>query len=295
MGTNQLLEVPSPDNFVRRAWHSSVALNEHIYIHGGEISQNINYSSVTAPQNTTLMIDMSKSWTNESVTFRSIESVGPPNLNSEILFSTQDDNSFFIFGGSSTQLWGTPKPPLEHQLWEFSESTDSWKRVHPGSAFLSLTRPTWALGAMLGDTGYVLGGVENSYSNPALELENVDLIPGIVSFNMSAQIWENTTSPNMPRNVSFTTRPHTPSNNMVMWLSQQNRLLASLPSFGPVGLLLAAGTEPSLEASNTFDNITLYEPIKNAWYFQKATGEVPLGRLATCTVGVQGDNGTYEM
>ncbi|KAL8636037.1 MAG: hypothetical protein Q9226_009297 [Calogaya cf. arnoldii] len=44
-----------------------------------------------------------------------------------------------------------------------------------------------------------------------------------------------------------------------------------------------------------FDNITIHDPIDKTWYAQTATGQIPTGRLEACSVGVKGDQGTYEV
>lgn len=74
-----------------------------------------------------------------------------------------------------------------------------------------------------------------------------------------------------------------------------NGILESVPTFGPEGLLLAAGTGTLNNAPPLFDNITIYEPNTQTWHNQIATGNIPLGRDGLCSVGIQGDNGTYEM
>ena len=44
-----------------------------------------------------------------------------------------------------------------------------------------------------------------------------------------------------------------------------------------------------------FNSITIYDPSDKTWHSQTATGSIPSARGHTCTVGVQGDNGTYEV
>ena len=45
-------------------------------------------------------------------------------------------------------------------------------------------------------------------------------------------------------------------------------ILSSVPSFGPVGLLLAAGVGTVDDAPRKFDNITIYEPSNKTWQYQ---------------------------
>lgn len=100
MSTDIFPEAPSLKNFVRRAFHSSVVLGDHIFIDGGEITQQVKGDVVKATTNVTLTLDLRHSWTNGNVTFGTIERRGPPALNQEVLWPTADNSSFFIFGGT---------------------------------------------------------------------------------------------------------------------------------------------------------------------------------------------------
>ena len=75
----------------------------------------------------------------------------------------------------------------------------------------------------------------------------------------------------------------------------KNGILAGVPTFGAQGLLVATGTGSNSEGALPFDNITIYEPINRTWHYQAATGSIPHGRDKACTVGIEGDNGTYEL
>lgn len=274
-------EAPSPENFIQRAFHSSVLLGDHVFIDGGEITQKINGTTVKAITNVTLTIDMRNSWTNDSITFGIIPRIGPPTMNLEVLWPTADNNSFFVFGGETSFIAVPPIPP-ELQVWEFLRdgSNGSWTNFEPNgySGFSNLTRPDGALGVTMGNTGYILGGFESQHSNPDITSTGDTSVPGMVAFNMTSGRWTNTTTPS----------------NLVR-RSGKNGILASVPSFGPSGLLLAVGTGSNLEGPLHFDNITLYEPINKTWHYQTASGSIPEGRDKACAVGIQGDNGTYEM
>ena len=159
----------------------------------------------------------------------------------------------------------------------------SWTKANARatSGFQYLTRPTRALATMLDDTFFMLGGAINGRTSRETQgILGNDNIPlgGIVAFNMTSGEWTNSSLP------SHLIRP-----------KAKNGVLTSVPGFGPVGLLLAAGIGLSDSDPPSFGNITLYEPSSKTWYYQKATGDVPAGRDLPCTVGIQGDMGTYEM
>ena len=236
------------------------------------------------PDNDTLTLDMSISWTNDSAPFSAINKTSVvPNLNDGFLFPAPDNKSFFQFGGETNWLFNAWLAPFV-SIGQFSingEGNGSWSQFNPGgsSGFNNVTRPARALAATVDDTFFILGGMENSHTTQqTMNLTSNVPIGGVVSFNMTTGIWINSSAP------SHLQRP----NGM-------NGMLSSVPNFGPVDLLLAAGTGTVDQGAPKFDNITIYEPSDKTWHYQTATGDVPSGRDGVCTVGIQGDNGTYEM
>lgn len=144
---------------------------------------------------------------------------------------------------------------------------------------MNLTRPNAALAATVDGTGFILGGMENSHSSYATEnMTGTIGLEGVVAFNMTSNQWSNSTMPS----------------DMVRPLGK-NGVLASVPNFGPAGLLLAMGMGAVNQDPLSFETITVYEPLNRTWHNQTATGNIPKGRDKACMVGVQGDNGTYEM
>lgn len=78
--------------------------------------------------------------------------------------------------------------------------------------------------------------------------------------------------------------------------------LQYVPEFGPAGLLVALGGQTSDKtqwvASRgflSFQSISIFDPVSNIWASQKASGKLPPARTHFCSVGVQGDNGTFEV
>lgn len=233
--------------------------------------------------NNTLTLDMSQSSTNESVTFGFInKTLEVFVLNGEILWPTGDPNSCLAFGGVQNLIYGTPPPPT--QVWQLTTNdsgSGSWSNFGFGniSAFNNLTRPGDALGATIDDTGFILGGYISSQTSPAYNgMIGRFSIPGIVAYNMSTGQWSNSS---MPQEL---VRPN-----------GKNGILAAVPTFGTQGLLMATGTGSSSEGALPFDNITIHEPTNRTWHYQTATGSIPRGRDKACTVGIEGDNGTYEV
>ncbi len=71
-------------------------------------------------------------------------------------------------------------------------------------------------------------------------------------------------------------------------------------SFGPQGLLVVIGGQtaasPTAAATSlSLDTVYLFDPMSRTWQEQAASGSPPTAVLSPCLVGVEGDNGTYEV
>ncbi|KAL8715201.1 MAG: hypothetical protein Q9220_001159 [cf. Caloplaca sp. 1 TL-2023] len=227
---------------------------------------------------------MISSWSNATVTFGAINKTRfdhvPTSLNDVSLFPAPDNDSFFSFGGQTNWLTDAPKTAYPVSIDQFSISGDgkgNWSQFDAGrsSGFNKLTRPVNALSATVQDTFFMIGGYAEAHSDPRLASAYDPLwLDGMVVFNMTSGKWTNDTVP------SHVVR---------------NGILNSVPGFGPAGLLLGAGMGMVDQELQSFENITIYEPIGQTWHYQTATGEIPSGRDAPCSIGVTGDNGTYEI
>lgn len=101
--------------------------------------------------NDTLTLDMSKSWTNNTVTYGSINKTaasedGVPDLNDGFLFPAADNQSFFQFGGETNWLfhsWLSP-PTAAYQFTLSGQGNGSWSVFNSGadSGINNITRPT---------------------------------------------------------------------------------------------------------------------------------------------------------
>ena len=226
---------------------------------------------------------MSSSWTNSSVTVSSINKNASevPILTLECLFAAPDNKSFFQFGGESNN--DNPPTVSVAQFTLSGKGNGSWSDFNAGSlsGFDNITRTSHALAATVEDTFFMLGGLINSRtSHETNDMSGSDYVSvgGVLAFNMTTGKWTNSSMP------SELVRPR-----------GKNGILNSVPSFGSMGLLLAAGVGTVDDAPRSFDNITMYELSNRTWHYQSATGDIPAGRDGACSVGVQGDNGTYEM
>lgn len=230
-------------------------------------------------------IDVSKSWDTSTVEFNYVNK-STDNLQYGALFPASDNESFFQFGGEVTWVYSSwLAPPANVRQFTFSDQNDDpWSIFNEGdsSGINNITRPANALSATVDNTFFMLGGYENGHtSQSTMDIPdlNTNHLGGILAWNMSSGLWTNSSIP------SSLDRP-----------SSVNGMFTGVPNFGPVGLLLAAGVGLDQEqTARDYKNITIYEPSAKTWHYQATSGDIPAGRDAPCTVGIPGDNGTYEM
>ena len=123
---------------------------------------------------------MSKSWDSSNVPWTSINKSGSYPMNNQILWPSNDGKTCYGFGGESSTLWiGDNLNPTYAQrpvdLYQFtlnSHLSGNWTTIHaPGyqladqsSVFQPLNRPSKALGAIVDNTGFIIGGVSDLWS-----------------------------------------------------------------------------------------------------------------------------------
>ncbi|KAK5009776.1 hypothetical protein LTR28_013455 [Elasticomyces elasticus] len=248
----------------------------------------------TFPVNKTLAVDLSVPWSNTTVAFTTIDRGGSPILNFESLWLHAQEPALYSFGGGQS-WWATwpdhhnPWPPPA--LWKFvpdNTGRGKWStQTLNTTGFYGLHQPTCGVQAFGGDVGYHLGGRLDFGTWPTIDWDRDLMIPqsGLVTYNMTTNRWENHTA----TEYSNYGTAHYGGAEFV-------------PVFGPQGVLVVLGgwtSNPlSLDYSASvtpMNRIAVYEPISRTWYNQTATGKIPKPRTQFCTVGVPGDNGTYEI
>ena len=229
----------------------------------------------------TLSIDMSKSWNNQTVKIYAISKGDTPVLNRPVLWSSSDNQSFYSFGGDVT-IYDLSLPIPEIAAYQFlaagnGDGTWTTNKSSDDQIFNSLTRPTGMLSAFFDNTIFMFGGFEIPRSSS--RAKNSQPVPGLLSYNGTSMSWRNETSP-------------------IQWSTDNKAwgVSVAVPSMGPRGLLIMTGMEyDPRNGAKAMNNVTIYEPTNKKWTYQLATGAVPEGRWEACAVGVQGDNGTFEM
>lgn len=217
-------------------------------------------------------------------------------LNNPRLWVHPDRTSFYLWSGHASLLPG-PESQLHDSLWKFtsdewgsgtwSQQTINYPTTSPSRLKHSRSGGDGA-GVVIGDIAYYLGG--RVWPGSEMDAPADGYFPNTVtSFNMSSGTWDN----------SLVTRI---GNSSTMYGAQ----IGTVPAVGLGGrgiIVMVGGGLPgknnsaSVAPGNYFDmnNITLYDPYLDAWYAQKASGDIPGPRDSFCSVVLPGDNGIYEM
>ena len=213
------------------------------------------------------------------MTFNQIDKIAPV-LNYVSLWKDASSTTFYAYGGEVSGIsQGGTRLISPNGLWQFTPSghRGSWSQVgiSSSSIFPSLTRQAGAAGTSGDGAGYLLGGY-NAFVP----------IPGIVTYNMSSGVWGNNSA------AGFST-----------YGTAEYGQMQYVPNVAENGLLVLFGGETSddvLWHDNgsdllSFGIIYMYDISSNTWHNQTASGTIPQSRDRFCSVGVQGDNGTFEI
>lgn len=144
------------------------------------------------PENFTSSIDLSTSWTNQTVRFNRIPKTAPV-LNYVALWADSTNSSFYAWGGEVYKVLPMP----QNSVWKFTPSSGgsgSWSEqsMPSNSIFPSLTRPAGSVSAYGSGIGYILGGYETAWTTPQTAgLTALVPTPGMVSYNSDTGTWKN--------------------------------------------------------------------------------------------------------
>ncbi|KAI1258592.1 hypothetical protein F5Y18DRAFT_421312 [Xylariaceae sp. FL1019] len=278
-------DIPTADDFVRRACHTVAALGDYLYVDGGQITERVDGDNVAYAVNTTWSIDLSRKWTNETVPIRSIPK-SSPRMGKQIHWIDTSSDSLYTWGGFVADA----SSPPEHEMWKFQADGSGggeWSLVSQQDyrTFTGLKNPFGASFSQLGNVGYAFGGSVEAESDSSVQKELPGYaLPGLVSYNFQTGEWTNTST----------------SNYGGYGTNINGR--AEMVPFGPNGLLLfLGGAETPVDAANetivevSWNTITMVDPKTKKWYKQSTTGLKPPTIESHCSVGVPGPNGTYEI
>jgi hypothetical protein len=281
----------------------AIAVGNYLYIDGGEVyiddtgavavypGSHPSHFACTphpcpilltrAPENSTYSIDLTISWTNDttSTPWYQTDKGYTPLLDDEVLWIDYSNTSFYAYDGSLVANSGQDTP--SNQLWQFipdGSNSGYWNQSTPlsNSIFPTLQRTHGQASCYGNGVGYALGGIDYDSNAPS---------PGLISYNTTSAWWSN-----------LTTDGFTDSGTFMFGQLQY------VPGFGTAGLLVALGGQTSdrttwAPAQNllSFQSVNIFDPVSGVWAGQVVSGSQPPARTNFCSVGVQGDNGTYEV
>ncbi len=235
---------------------------------------------------TTWSIDLTESWTNETVQLRSVPKTAPL-LSKQIHWTDPSANSLYVWGGFTSD-GSSPS----QALWRFTADGSgggAWEQVvqRDYADFSKLKGTFGSAFTQTEDVGYSFGGavIKSSDGSIAKTMPGY-ATPGLVSYNFRTGSWDNTTATTPPDGGDGTSL---------------NARTEYVP-FGPHGLLLVlGGAETPVDATNEtiveilWNYISMVDPVTKEWHTQKTSGTKPPTVESHCSVGVPGPNGTYEM
>lgn len=237
------------------------------------------------PVNSTLSIDISKSWTTSDVVIRSI--LKPTSAKSNVaLWTDKAAGVFYSWGGKFP--FGANM--IKNALWKFTPDGSgggAWSQEEPTNPtlFNALHPSEYGAFAYTNDTGILIGGLATGWTEQYRA--KTQTLPGMVTYNMKTKVWQNGTTNFSPFNTLAQASAH------------------FVPSFGDHGLVLVLGGhtpavvgEPDIPTTpfHNLQNLTLFDPETKKTYWQIATGSIPPSpRSFFCTTGYQTPDGGYDV
>lgn len=237
--------------------------------------------------NSTLSLDLTKSWALKDAVFKSTPKGVSPSKGNAGAWASPEGTAFYVWGGKSPYAINLTTPAL-YKFTVDGKGGGSWdiERPQNPSLFAGLLPTEGMAVTTVNNTMYGIGGVASQWSTP--KFGGVDqVIPGMIMFNMDTRGWTNITGTESPVTTLMGGR------------------IEYLPSFGPQGLVMVMGghapradVSPTIENSrlNDFETLTFFDPVTFKKHTQTATGDIPVfPRAGFCTSSFQNKQGGHEM
>lgn len=247
-------------------------------------------TNVALPSNSTYSLDLSQSWSPANVQFNAIDKGDCPVLNRPNLWPAQDGTSYYSYNGDVSQARpiATRNPPNQAELWQFTPDgirNGTWRRVEDApSTFIQSQGSKSAFG---NGSAHILGGeitwrTTNLFGGKTPYRTSAD---GIISYNLNDGTWQN--------------RSMTAFAPSGWWLEGELQWVTLPGGSGNIvalgGMTAPAGYPRTGESLVEISKVGIFNPVSGEWTTQSTTGSIPPKRARGCSVGVPGDNGTYEV
>jgi hypothetical protein len=275
--------------FWRRGWHGSAVYNTstgpELIIDGGELLILKNGTPNGVVANSTYTISLSQSWRPEEVKIKCLPRTDGVVYNKPNLWPNFDDNGTVCSfnGGRSMSYPRVELPedlPTRPVMWSFTEQSWTSAGTPPieGSAEAAFAQGN--------GIAYFLGGFQSWFTSRQIyEQHGKDYMAssaGLMTFQ--DQTWSN-----------LSIQDYIPSG----WLWSAH--MEHVPMFADKGLIVAMGgltaynDDPKAPNFVPYSFVGIYNPATNQWGTQITYGAIPKSRRRACTVGVAGDNETFEV
>ncbi|KAK2759135.1 hypothetical protein FQN54_003234 [Arachnomyces sp. PD_36] len=278
-----------PEIFRRLFSHSSIVVDNHVYVIGGEMQLQDGDTWHPTSLLSTLTIPLDKSWTNSTLEIVSTDNPSDfPQLKAPSLWwDSAYSNSIYYMAGATSMAETTEIDPLS--VWVYLLEDNLWAELYgpDDDIWNNMTRPTRCGSVYTPKAGFCLGGYSGPWSTDVDAFPINIPIEGMISFDFESKTWDNISS------VGSSQRG---------WLVEHE--MEYIPSYGEEGILISMGGN-DLESQISFydaenlrsmSNITIYDIKTQKWFSQATSGDVPTGRNQFCTVVAQGgDNDSWEI
>ncbi|KAK3389671.1 hypothetical protein B0H63DRAFT_556790 [Podospora didyma] len=293
------IDVPPAKIFNRRVKPRATVIGDYVYIDGGEIAHYVNATPFyyVNTNNSTLSIDISKSWYASTVDIKATPKpedrpgTVPISLNAGGIWNHPSGDGFYWWGGYVSART-RPDGISKEGIWRFTvdgRGGGSWALEFPANPTYFKTLATTEDGAYAvsrNKTAFWLGGHGTHRTDPARVDAIGVAVTGLVTYDMETKTWQNESSLGLA-----------PPYGTI-----RGARMEYVPTFGPNGLMVVLGgfiwnLEPNsrTESAADFSNVTLFDPVTRKQYWQTTTGTAPPARYLHCSVGVASPGGTYEI
>lgn len=272
---------PPANQFLRRVGGTVSVLGDRIYYDGGSVSQVdwVVDGRLSNPTNTTLSIDLSKSWSPENVSISEIRRPDIPAMQYQSAITDEVNGCIYVWGGFSKFNIPVPSPREFYKLcdnvWGPAEtsSIDEFRQIAPVA---------FSASASTKEAGFIFGG--RAYRNTAVD--GTENSKKYLSYNYTTHAW------------NYHDIPDDFAINPTMWGARA----IFVPNFGPNGLIFLLGGITGIETDGQAylpfrSTVRFMDPVTNEWYKQEATAPdgFPGVRHEHCIAGVAGENNTYDI
>ncbi|KAK3342431.1 hypothetical protein B0H65DRAFT_540097 [Neurospora tetraspora] len=191
----ELVDNPPESQFLRRSLTRGNQVSQAVSLHYVFWSR-VTYP--TLPNNSTLSIDISKSWSAKTVTIKATpKEGGPVPTDDEALWTDPSGEAFYVFGGRAPRGVGRERLAKDG-IWKFTvdgAGGGTWALEEPSNLNMlkSLTlmnRAAYATShTSSGSIGFSIGGTANNNTDPDFHLTGAQFKPiaGMVSYDMKTK------------------------------------------------------------------------------------------------------------